>query len=371
MMALMRSSIYRHNRNVFWAILAVLLGVNIESMADDSIGPRTAGRWALAIHGGAGNLSVEPVNANIEVYEKALSHALNAGKAILEKNGSALDAVTSSVIELENNPLFNAGKGAVFTREGTHELDASIMEGATLRCGAVASVTRLKNPILAARAVMEKTPHIILGGPQADEFAASHGCETVEQSYYYTDGRFRQLQKKLEELKLPALDAPGYRVSSKAVDLQSSRLELKPMEQVGGTVGCVALDTHGNLAAATSTGGMTGKMVGRIGDSPVIGAGNYANQLVAVSGTGKGEEFLRHSVTARLAWLMETGDYSLDEAVEHCLNKVLQPGDGGLIAVDAKGNLSLQTTTGRMSRGAADSTGRFEVAVEYPNPTDR
>lgn len=345
-----------------WVVVLSSLYSSV-SAAEDSA------KWAIAVHGGAGKLPQDFTDEQEREYQRALRAALTAGKTILAQGGQALDAVEAAVIVLENEPVFNAGKGAVFTREGRHELDASIMDGGTLRCGAVAGVTRVKNPILAARAVMERTPHILLSGVKADEFASHNACESVEQSYFYTPGRFQQLQEKLAAKNLPQLDAPAYPMPFPTEGSEGGQLRIEPLEPVGGTVGCVARDSFGNLAAATSTGGLTGKMPGRIGDTPVIGAGNFANQSVAASGTGKGEEFIRHSVTAQLAWLVESGNYSLEEAVSYCLNHVLQPGDGGLIAVDAKGNLALQTNTGIMSRGAADSSGRFEVAIEYPVAT--
>lgn len=336
-------------------VLIALLAISpLASMAEP---PRIS--WAIAIHGGAGRLKMPIEPAKQARYEAALTTALRAGQTVLKKEGSALDAVEAAVIALEDEPLFNAGKGAVFTREGTHELDASIMDGATLRCGGVARLTNVKNPIMVARLVMEQTPHVLMCGREAEQLAATHGCTLVEQSYFYTNRRFNKLQEKLEELKLPKLDGPAYAIP----DARSEQTEMSEAPEVGGTVGCVALDSQGNLAAATSTGGLTGKMVGRIGDSPIIGAGNYANQHVAASGTGKGEEYLRHLITARVAWLVESEDYALEEAVEHCLDKVLKPGDGGLIVVDRNGNICMQTTTGSLPCGSADSTGRFEVEV--------
>jgi beta-aspartyl-peptidase (threonine type) len=260
---------------------------------------------------------------------------------------------------LEDDPQFNAGRGAVFTRAGEHELDASIMDGATLRCGAVAGMNYQKNPIKAARLVMERTPHILLAGAQADAFGRENGLEQVEQSYFYTEHRFNDLQQSLDKLGLKRLKAPAYPIP------QHSQSSQKLHSEGGsGTVGCVALDMQGNLAAATSTGGLSGKMPGRIGDTPLIGAGNYANnESCAVSGTGIGEQFIRHSISAKVAWLVAERQLSMEDAVHHCLHKVLQPADGGIIAVDRQGRISLQATTDSMPRGAADSTGRFETAI--------
>ncbi len=320
--------------------------------------------WAIALHGGAGRLQ-QPMDAALKQrYEESLSAALRTGRDLLAAGGTALDAVQATVMVLENNPLFNAGKGAVFTRTGEHELDASIMDGSTLQCGGVTMVRTIKNPVAAARLVMEKTPHVLLCCEGAERLAKEHGCEFVPQRYFFTERRFQKLQEKLESLGLPPREGPGYPLSLKLNDRRDSEVAVEAGE-VGGTVGCVALDTHGNLAAATSTGGLTGKLAGRIGDSPINGAGNYANQFVAVGGTGKGEQFIRHTITARVAWLVESGTYGIDEAVEHCLHNVLDPGDGGLIAVDKKGKLSLHSTTDSMPRGAADSSGHFEVEIWF------
>jgi beta-aspartyl-peptidase (threonine type) len=317
------------------------------------------GRWAIALHGGAGKRSRDMSREARERLDGAVRDALTAGKEILSKGGSSLDAVEAVVVMLEDDPQFNAGRGAVFTRAGEHELDASIMDGATLRCGAVAGVKFQKNPIKAARLVMERTPHILLAGEEADAFARENGLTRVEQRYFYTPQRFKDLQDALAKLNLEKLKAPAYPISPEP---QSAR---EPQAEGGaGTVGCVALDMQGNLAAATSTGGLSGKMPGRIGDTPIIGAGNYANnESCAVSGTGIGEQYIRHSISAKVAWLVAERRLSLDEAVHHCLHEVLQPGDGGIIAVDSEGRIALQATTNSMPRGAADSTGRFETDI--------
>ena len=316
-------------------------------------------RWAIVLHGGAGRPSRDKTPADDEATHEALKRALAKGKEILAGGGTALDAVEAAVVVLEDEPRFNAGKGAVFNRAGAHELDASIMDGATRRAGAVAAVQHQKNTIKAARLVMERTPHLLLSGDGADKFGRENGLEQVGQDYFYTQRRFRDLQEALAKLGLPPLEKPAYPVPADTSATATSGLDV-----VGGTVGCVALDSHGNLAAATSTGGMSGKMAGRIGDTPIIGAGNYAdNQSCAVSGTGKGEEFIRNSIAARVAWLMEERGLSVDEAVKHCLKSVLKPGDGGMIAVDREGNVSMRSTTEAMPRGVADSSGRFETAI--------
>jgi beta-aspartyl-peptidase (threonine type) len=324
----------------------------------DAVAP---GRWAIALHGGVGGRSREMNPEDRQALEASLQRALGAGRGMLADGRSAVDVVEAVVALLEDDPQFNAGKGAVFTRSGAHELDASIMDGANLRCGAVAAVKTLKNPIKAARLAMDQTPHVLLTGAGADAFAADHGCEQVEQAYFYTDRRFGELQAEMDKLGLAPLTSPAY---SMDVEPQPDAPSEEP--STTGTVGCVALDVRGHLAAATSTGGLTAKMPGRLGDSPIIGAGTYANdKSVAVSCTGKGEEFIRHSIAARMGWLVDERGWTVDQAAAHCLTETLKPGDGGLIALDGEGRLSMRSTTGSMPRGAADSTGRFETAIWF------
>jgi beta-aspartyl-peptidase (threonine type) len=319
------------------------------------------GRWVIVLHGGAGSTARDLSPEERVPLEKSLRAAISVGKDVLSKGGSALDAVEKVVVALEDDPRFNAGKGAVFSRAGTHELDASIMDGATLRCGAVGGVKAQKNPVKVARLVMERTPHILLTGDEADAYGRKNGCEQVTQDYFYTERRFRQLQEALKKDGLEPLEKPAYPLQPSAASTSGL-----PSEVARGTVGCVALDSHGNLAAATSTGGLTGKMPGRIGDTPIIGAGNYANdKSCAVSGTGKGEEFIRHSIAARVGLLMEERKVPVAEAVRICVNDVLHPGDGGMIAVDRQGNVSMQSNTPAMPRAVADSTGRLETAIWF------
>jgi beta-aspartyl-peptidase (threonine type) len=344
-----------------FAALAILFVITSGS----AFGQQPEKKWAIAIHGGAGRLDPEMTEEKKAAFNQALENALNVGKAILQDGGTSLDAVQATVANLEDCELFNAGKGATYNRDGFHELDASIMDGSNLNCGAVAMVRKIKNPIKAARLVMEKTPHVLLCGPEADDFAKSNDCELVKQGYYFTARRFRGLQRSRKRLGLEPLPGTPYELSKEQVDSTNTKAKEKdPVTKTGGsTVGCVALDQHGNLAAATSTGGMTAKLGGRVGDSPIIGAGTYANGTVAVSGTGIGEQYIRHSIAARVAMLMEMGNLDVDAALDHCLTKVLKPNDGGLIAVDKDGNISLQASTGAMSRGAADSSGRFETKL--------
>lgn len=303
--------------------------------------------YAIAIHGGAGVISRDTPAEQRDAYLASLRTILEHGRERLARGDSALDVAESVVRMLEDDPQFNAGKGAVYNEEGKHELDASIMDGRTLGCGAVAGVRTIKNPISLARLVMERTPHVLLMGDGAEAFADTTGVDRVPNSYFDTPKRYEALQKALEARKKPASAAPS------PVD-----------EQPRGTVGCVVLDTHGNLAAATSTGGMTAKRHGRIGDTPIIGAGNYAdNRACAVSCTGTGEEFIRHVIAYDVAARMLYKGLTLQQAAHAAVFETLKAGDGGLIAVSRSGGIAMPFNSLGMFRGAADSRGRFEVAI--------
>lgn len=306
------------------------------------------GKYVLAIHGGAGTLNKSQFTPALEAkYKSGLDSALLVGNAILEKGGTALDAVEATVKVLENNPLFNAGKGAVFTSEGVNELDAAIMDGKTLAAGSIAGVRTIKNPITAARAVMEKSEHVLLSGRGAETFAAAQGIEIVDPSYFYTPERWKGLQRAKQRDSLDQLKKAGQ------VAYETENEEQRRKDKYG-TVGAVALDTHGNLAAATSTGGMTNKKWGRIGDAPIIGSGTYANNnTVAISCTGWGEYFLRLVMAKSISDRMEFGGQSLALASETLVMKELPAlgGDGGLIAVDKNGNIALPFCTEGMYRG--------------------
>jgi L-asparaginase / beta-aspartyl-peptidase len=303
--------------------------------------------FALAIHGGAGTILKSSMTAEKEAaYHAGLARALEAGRAVLADGGSALDAVTQAVCALEDEPLFNAGRGAVYTSAGRQEMDAAIMEGRERRAGAVAGLFGPKNPIRAARAVMELTDHVVMAGEGALEVARRAGLDFADKDYFFTQQRWTALEETL------ALRARG------EVSDDPARRH--------GTVGAVARDRHGNIAAATSTGGMTGKAPGRIGDTPIIGAGTFAdNASCAVSATGHGEIFIRwaaaHEIAARMRYLGET----LDAAAQHVVMKDLAPneGSGGLVAVDAAGNLSLPFNSEGMYRGWATSDGTLETAI--------
>jgi beta-aspartyl-peptidase (threonine type) len=247
----------------------------------------------------------------------------------------------------------------VFTRVGTHELDASIMDGATMRTGAVAGVKTVKNPIRAARLVMERTPHVLLTAAGADEFAAASGCEIVTRDYFYTDRMFRELEQIRADAGLEPLGEPAYGLPTDAEGAASGEAGAR------GTVGCVALDVSGHLAAGTSTGGLNGKLPGRVGDTPICGAGTFADAGYAVSCTGKGEEFIRHGIARRVAWLAAEKALPVDETARICLEETLKPGDGGIIALDRSGAVTMRATTEAMPRGVADSTGRMETAIWF------
>ncbi len=293
--------------------------------------------WAIALHGGAGNMDSTQFSAeDIRLYEAALQEALQLGKDALTSGESALDVVELVVRNLEDNPLFNAGKGAVFTNDGRNELDAAIMDGRDLSAGAVAGVGDIRNPVSAARKVMEQSPHVLLIGKGASLFALENGVEMVDSTYFFTEKRWRLLQRTLQKAGK------------------------------NGTVGCVALDMEGNLAAATSTGGMNNKRYGRVGDVPVIGAGTYANnKTCAVSATGHGEYFIRYTVAHDISALMEYKDLSLQDAAHTVVNGKLrnEAGNGGVIAVDKLGNITLEMNSKGMFRAWADASGNEGVAI--------
>ena len=315
---------------------------------------------ALAVHGGAGTILKSKMTAELEkAYTAALHTALQKGYELLMSGGSSLDAVEIAVRELEDCPLYNAGKGAVFTADGKNELDASIMFGKDLSAGAVAEVTNIKNPIVAARAVMEKSEHVMMVGRGAEEFARLHGLDIVDPEYYFTQERWEALQRIREEDP-----------NATELDHGSGKVTLKKLkEEKFGTVGAVALDVSGNLAAATSTGGMTNKKWGRVGDSPIIGSGTYANHLCAVSCTGWGEFFLRLCAAKTVADLMEYKSYSLTRATSEVILKKLPAlgGDGGLVAVDNKGGVSLPFNTEGMYRGYVKNNGKIVVEIYKSN----
>jgi beta-aspartyl-peptidase (threonine type) len=309
-------------------------------------------KFGIAINGGAGTIERAKMTPEKErEYRAGLERALTAGYDILKRGGSSLDATEAAVRVLEDDPHFNAGKGSVFTSAGTNEMDAAIMDGNTLAAGAVAVLERVKNPISLARLVMEKSGHVMMDGEGAEAFAKENGIELVDQKYFFTQERGEALQK------IKAVEKNRTSGAGKAFVITD--------QDRHGTVGAVALDRNGNLAAATSTGGTTNKRPGRVGDSPIIGAGTYANNATcAVSATGDGEYFIRATVGHDVSALMEYRAMSLKEAAQAVLNRVAKlGGSGGLIAIDRQGNVTLPFNTSGMYRGYADPSGKFVVEI--------
>ncbi len=325
--------------------------------------PKPAPRWGIVIHGGAGVIKRESLTPEREAAVRAvLTEALQAGHAILAKGGSSLDAVTAAVRVMEDSPLFNAGKGAVFTHDGKNELDAAIMNGRTREAGSVAGLRTVKNPITLARAVMEKSPHVMMIGPGAEEFAKQQGVELVPESYFYTEERWQSLQRALEAEKKQqeALPEQGQPQGPTTFWEHPAGREHK-----FGTVGAVALDQAGHLAAGTSTGGMTNKRFGRVGDVPVIGAGTYANERCAVSATGHGEYFIRYTVARDICARVELLQLPLAESAHQVVMDILVKagGEGGVIAMDAQGNVAMPFNSAGMYRGYMGQDGVASVAI--------
>ncbi|MFZ1530415.1 MAG: isoaspartyl peptidase/L-asparaginase [Ferruginibacter sp.] len=308
--------------------------------------------FSIAIHGGAGTILRSEITPEQEIaYLASLKQALDSGYQILETGGTALDAVKAAVVVLENDLLFNAGRGSVFTKNGTHEMDASIMDGKTLAAGAVAAVQHIRNPVLLAEAVMKNSPHVFLTGAGAAEFAKQQGIAEAPGEYFFSQFRYNQWQQMKE--------TDGY-----ALDHSTS--EALQKEKKFGTVGAVACDVHGNIAAATSTGGMTNKSFGRIGDTPIIGAGTFAdNKTCAISCTGHGEPFIRAVAAHAVSCLIEYKGLDLKEAMQEIVHKKLvdMEGEGGMIGVDAAGNISMQFNSEGMYRAMKSSTGEFSVNI--------
>ncbi|RYF87257.1 MAG: isoaspartyl peptidase/L-asparaginase [Chitinophagaceae bacterium] len=330
-------------------LVAFVLGVQVSTAQQK--------KYVMVIHGGAGTILKSKMTPEKEAaYKAALTEALTKGYAVLKSGKTSLDAVEETIHVLENSPLFNAGKGAVFTHNGRNELDASIMDGKTLNAGAVAGVTTIKNPISAARAVMEKSEHVMMVGAGAEQFAKEAGLEIVDPSYFWTKERWEGLQQAIKEDSLKAvLDH----------NQKTGKLGIINRDNKFGTVGCVALDQQGNLAAGTSTGGMTNKKYGRVGDAPIIGAGTYCNNAtVGISCTGWGEYYIRNVVAKTISDLMEYKGLSVTDATKSVLDKVAKMGgDGGLIALDKNGNIAMPFNTEGMYRGAITADGKIEIEI--------
>ncbi|WP_423140921.1 isoaspartyl peptidase/L-asparaginase family protein [Parablastomonas sp. CN1-191] len=322
---------------------AVLAGLVLLALAPDAAAKEPPMHWTLAIHGGAGTMRREAMTPAREAeYRAALDAALNAGSAVLAKGGSALDAVSAAVAVMEDDPHFNAGRGAVFTWDGTNQLDAAIMDGRTRAAGAIAGVSHVKNPVRLARAVMEHSPHVMLAGAGAEAFARTQGIQMVDHAYFATPERRRQLE-----------------------ELKAKNLGFLDVDHKYGTVGAVALDSQGHVAAATSTGGMTGKRWDRIGDSPIIGAGTYADdRACAVSATGAGEYFIRagaaHEICARIRFKGESAQTAADAVIKDIAEL---GGDGGVIVVTPGGDAAFSFNTPGMYRARTSSAGGREVAI--------
>lgn len=332
--------------------LILLLSVAGSAFAQDK-----NAKYVLVMHGGAGTILKKNMTPEKEAaYREAMTKALRTGYDALKSGKSSLDAVEVAIHVLEDSPLFNAGKGAVFTHEGKNEMDAAIMDGKTLKAGAIAGVTVIRNPISAARAVMEKSEHVMMAGKGAEAFAKQAGLTIVDPSYFYTEDRWRGLQQAIKQDSIKAvLDH-----DKKAMKLGTINPDFK-----FGTVGAVALDQSGNLAAGTSTGGMTNKRYGRIGDAPIIGAGTYANNATAgISGTGWGEFYIRTVLAHDLSAMMEYQKLSVQEASKKVIDKMGKlGGDGGLIALDKNGHVAMEFNTAGMYRGTVTEDGKISVEI--------
>ncbi len=317
----------------------------------------TGQRIAIAIHGGAGTIDKEKMHGELkQEYEAKLLEAVDTGYQLLQQGKSSQEAVIAAIQILEDSPLFNAGKGAVYTYEGTHELDASLMDGDTLQVGAVAGVKTVRNPIVLAKAVMDHSPHVLLFGEGAEDFAHEQGFESVSNDYFDTEQRFESLQRAKEKLRREEDGTKDFRAS---FDALANKYKM-------GTVGAVALDKSGNLAAGTSTGGMTAKRYGRVGDSPLVGAGTYANNSsCAVSATGHGEYFIRYQVAADICARMKYQGATLEGAADTVVMQVLKDagGSGGVIAMDPAGNITMPFNTPGMYRASRSSDGERSVGI--------
>jgi len=325
-----------------------------------------APRWSIVVHGGAGVIERANLTPEFEArYRAALQRALDTGGAILENGGSSLDAVEAVIREMEDNPLFNAGRGAVFTAEGRNELDASIMDGRTRAAGAVAGITTIRHPISAARAVMERSRHVMLIGDGAQTFARAQNLEEVDPSYFFTERRWQQLEENLRANNLPIPSRPAGAPPAPRAELSY------PDDHQFGTVGVVALDSNGNIAAGTSTGGTTAKRWGRVGDAPIIGAGTYAqNGICGVSATGTGEFFIRVGVARDICARMQFNGESAQEAADNVIaevgaltNNAGAPGDGGVIVLDGEGRIAWAMNTPGMYRASRYAGGAPVVHI--------
>lgn len=344
--------------NLYFLLSSMLLTLALPSYANENAPPKvTSDNFAIAIHGGAGTISKAKMSAEKRAkYDAKLTEAVNKGYALLAQGKSSTQAIIAAIQVLEESPLFNAGKGAVYTFDETHELDASIMNGKTKNAGAVSGVKNVKSPIALAEQVMEKSVHVMLSGQGAEDFAQKQGLELVQNSYFDTDFRYQSLLKAKKKLAEKEQELKDFQAAHQTLG----------NEYKFGTVGAVALDKQGNIAAGTSTGGMTAKRWGRVGDSPIIGAGTFAdNASCAVSATGHGEYFIRYQVAADICARMAYQNISLDKAANKVVNDVLVKagGSGGVIAIDAKGNISMPFNSKGMYRAYRKSGEQAQVAI--------
>ncbi|KPH92679.1 isoaspartyl peptidase [Pseudoalteromonas undina] len=339
------------------SLLLGLIATSLMGLSTQALSENTNTPFAIAIHGGAGTIEKSKFTAEQEqAYRNKLTEAVEAGYKVLEQGGESLDAVTTAIEVLEQSPYFNAGRGAVYTYDGSHELDASIMDGRNRQAGAVSGIKHIESPIKLARLVMEKSVHVMLSGQGAEEFAKEQGISLVENNIFDTEHRYEALLKAKKKLEASKNTSKDYQAAHKAL----------PVNYKVGTVGAVALDKQGNLAAGTSTGGMTAKRFGRIGDAPVIGAGTFAeNASCAVSATGYGEYFIRYNVASDICARVKYQGKTIDQAGNEVINEVLKPigGTGGVIIIDTKGSISLPFNTSGMYRASKSNTQATYVGI--------
>lgn len=346
-------------KNLF-KIIILSVNVLLLSSCNSHKDVQDSTKYMLVIHGGAGTIEKKFMTPEKEeAYTLALTAALQKGYEQIKAGKTSLDAVEAAINVLEDCPLFNAGRGAVFTHDGKNELDASIMDGKTLKAGAVAGVTTIKNPINAARAVMEKSAHVMMIGRGAELFAMENGCDTASAAYFFTQERWDQLQRTKRE------EETG-RAAYTESEIRANRIAgISELDKKFGTVGAVALDKMGNLAAGTSTGGMTNKRYGRVGDSPIIGGGTYCNnQTAGISCTGWGEFYIREVAAHRVSSLIELKKMSVEQAVKQVIDEIgKMGGDGGIISLDKSGNVAMEFNTSGMYRGTVDEHGKISVHI--------
>ena len=350
---------YQHMKkiiSIFILLIAFTACENEKKSIEENQLTQEKPEFMIVIHGGAGTILKKNITPEKEsAYKATLEEAIRVGYEILKNGGTSLDAVTKTINVMEDSPLFNSGKGAVFTNAGTNEHDASIMDGKTLNAGASAGTTTVKNPIDLARAIMDNSPHVMLSGKGADTFAKEQGLQIVDPKYFYTERRFKALQK-IKDSEKTELDYDD-KTAFFDPDIKDSKF---------GTVGCVALDKNGNLAAGTSTGGMTNKRWGRVGDAPIIGAGTYANNnTCAVSSTGWGEYFIRAMVAHDISALMDYKGMSLKDAAHEVIHDKVGGlgGDGGIVAIDKNGNIAMEFNTAGMYRASMNDKGELIIKI--------